>query len=87
VRGVCYEHQADAALQTARTFWSRADDAVLTLEWALSRDPAIGTPIVPGATVRVAVFAGAKSVGLPTVLCTYEVTPSGGLVIYDLEFS
>lgn len=71
----------------ARGAWARADDAVQSFEWALSRDPRIGTPIARGATVRVAVFHGAKSVGLPTVLCTYEVVRSDGLDIFDLEFS
>lgn len=86
MKDVCYEHQAAAALDTARIFWPRADEVMETLEWTLVRDPTAGLPLYPGSAQRLVVFQGAKSAKLPTVECTFEIEPDK-LIFHDLEFS
>jgi hypothetical protein len=57
------------------------------MEWALSRDGQhLGMPLVHGGSQRLVVFDGAKSVGMPSVDCVFEVSGSGTIVIHDLEF-
>lgn len=85
MQGIVYEHQASAAIDTARFFWPRIDDVIETLEWTLLRDPSAGTALYPGSPLRVVVFEGAKSVGMPTVTCTFERKTSG-ITFHDLEF-
>lgn len=85
MKSVVYEHQAAAALDTARQFWPRVDDVMITLEWTLVRDPKAGMPLVEGSAQRLVVFEGAQSVGFPTVECTFEVK-AHELVFHDLEF-
>jgi hypothetical protein len=43
-------------------------------------------PLVHGGSQRLVVFDGAKSVGMPSVDCVFEVSGSGTIVIHDLEF-
>jgi hypothetical protein len=85
VRGVIYEHQAAAAIDTARVLFPRLGDAIELLEWALVRDPKAGTALADGSNIWVVVFQGAASVGLPTIEVIYEIRPDH-IVFHDLEF-
>ncbi len=85
MKGVIYQHQAAAAVDTARALFKRLGDAVEAIEWALVHDPKAGVPLYEGASIRVVVFQGAKSVGMPTIEVTFEETPSA-IVFHDLEF-
>ena len=86
MRDICYEHQAVAALDTARIFWPRVDEVIQVLEWTLVRDPTAGLSLSPGDQRRLVIFKGAKSAKLPTVECTFEVH-ADRLIFHDLEFS
>ncbi len=86
MRGVRYEHEAAAAVDTARVFWPRTDDVMQMLEWALIRDTSAGVPVMPESHIRLVVFPGAKSIKMPTVYCCFEVSPDQ-IIFHDLEFS
>jgi hypothetical protein len=59
VRTVVYEHQAAAALDTARILFKRDDAAGRSM----------------GGTLRLLVFRQAKSVGMPAIECIFDVRP------------
>jgi hypothetical protein len=85
VKGVVYENQASAAITTARALYPRMGDAVDLIEWAIVRDPEMGTALFPGSRMRMVVFQGAASVGIPTIEVVFE--DSGERVtIHDMEF-
>lgn len=85
MRGVVYEHQAAAAVDTAKVLWRRLNDAVEVCEWALIRDPGMGIPVDEGSCLRMVVFQGASSVGIPTIEIVFEDTGSN-IIFHDLEF-
>lgn len=85
MKGVIYEHQAAAAADTAKALWPRQEDVMTTIEWALVRDPGIGVPLFHGSPIKVAVFNGAPSIGMPTVEITYQET-ANAIILHDLEF-
>ena len=85
VKGVVYEHQAAAAVDTAKALWPRLGDAVEALEWALVRDPEMGVPLIPGRPMRMVVFEGARSIGMPTIEVIFE-DATDCLTLHDLEF-
>jgi hypothetical protein len=86
VKGVIFQHEAAAQADTARALWVRADDVISTIEWTLARDQSAGVPLVAGGALRLVIFPGAKSVGMPNAECIFEDT-HGGVIIHDLEFS
>ena len=70
---------------TARALYPRLGDAVETIEWAIVRDPKMGTTLSQGSRFRLVIFEGARSVGMPTIEVIFEETPLY-LVIHDMEF-
>lgn len=85
MKEVIYEHQADAAIQTARALFSRLGDTIEIIEWAIVRDPGMGTALAPTSKMRMVVFQGGASVGLPTVEVVFEVRAEC-IVFHDLVF-
>ena len=85
MKSVIFDAGADAAADAARPMWKRTSDAISTVEWALARDPEIGRPLVDGGDLLLAVFEGAKSIGLPTIEVLYH-DKAHSVIIRDLEF-
>lgn len=85
MKGVIYEHKAAAAVDTAKALYRRLGDAVEAIEWAIVRDPRMGVPLFPGGSLRLVIFEGARSVGMPTIEVIFEETRTS-VVIHDLEF-
>lgn len=85
MKGVRYEHQAAAAVDTARALWPRMGDAIDTIEWSIVRDTKMGQPLAPGSAIRLVVFQGAASVGIPTIEVSFEETQDC-IIFHDLEF-
>lgn len=85
MKGVVYEHQASAAIDTARALYRRLGDAVEAIEWAIVRDPQMGVALTTGDKRRMVVFAGGKSIGMPTIEVIFEETAKT-IIIHDMEF-
>jgi hypothetical protein len=85
VKAVVYEHEAAAQADVARLLWPRGDDVIIAIEWALARDPKAGLPYGVSDALRFAVFAGAKSKGMPSVDVLFRVEPDRVLIV-DIEF-
>lgn len=85
MKSVIYDPGADATADAARLLFLRAGDAIQTVEWSLARDPQVGQPLVPGGSLLMAVFAGAKSIGLPTIEVLYRDLPNS-VIIEEMEF-
>lgn len=86
MKSVCFEHEAAAAADAAKVLWKRGEDAIATIVWSLARDDVMGTPIMPGSPIRLAVFDGAKSIGLPKIEYMFEIREHDVRII-DMEFS
>jgi hypothetical protein len=76
LREVRYETEAQQAIDDACEIWLRADDQVRLLEWAIVRDPTVGTPLTESGNVRAISAQGAASISSPTVTLVYEIEPS-----------
>lgn len=85
MRTVRYEHEATAALDTARVLYKRIDDIMTALEWALIHDDRAGLPIVPGGPIRLFVFDRVVSAGMPRIECFLEYQGEY-VIIHQLEF-
>lgn len=86
MKGVIYENRAAAAADTAKVLYPRLGDAVEAIEWAVVRDPTMGWSLLEGSRLRLVIFEGAKSVGMPTIEVIFEETPTA-VVIHDMVFS
>lgn len=82
---VIYDEPARIASNEAEDIWSRADDAVIALEWALMHDPNAGDPITESGETRVIVYQGAKSAQMPTITAVYSFSTET-LFLHDLKF-
>jgi hypothetical protein len=63
----------DAELEDARRRWARVDDAWNAIEWALARDPEVGTPVTESGTARSFIFEGSWAHEMPTIRVLYVV--------------
>lgn len=70
---VCYEPEAQTAIDDACEAWLRTDDQVFLLEWAIARDPKEGKPLTESGQTRALTLEGAKSIGAPTVTFVYVI--------------
>jgi hypothetical protein len=86
VRTIAYEHQAAAALDTARALYPRVEHVITALEWLLARDDNAGLPLVAGGRLRLLVFKKAASIRVPAIECLFEYQAEK-VIIHDLEFT
>lgn len=56
---------ARASLDYAREQWSGTEMAWMAIEWALSRDPAIGRSLTEKGNLRAFLYDGARSIKQP----------------------
>ena len=68
------ETRVSDALHDACLKWPRADEAWDAVTWALMRDPTVGRPLIEGGALRLTIWAGAKSIGMPDIRITYRIT-------------
>ena len=75
MRDIRYESEAQQAIDDGCEVWLRTDDQVSLLEFALVRDPMVGTPLTESGNVRAVSVQGALSNSSPTVTFLYEIQP------------
>lgn len=80
------EPRVSEALHDACIKWSRTDEAWEAVTWALMRDPTNGQPLVEGGDLRLTIWAGAKSIGMPDIRIIYRITETA-IEILDAEFA
>jgi hypothetical protein len=86
VRDVREEYDVENAVNAACKRWSRADEAWEAVKWALAHDPySAGPAITESGLIRVFVFEGAQSIGMPTIRAVYAVEPTA-VSIKAVEF-
>lgn len=88
--GIIWEPRASAAADDAELEWTRANDVIQAIEFALMRDPNAGKPMTESGLLRVLVYSGALSIDQPTVVVTYEKRQNfegQNIIIHDIEFS
>jgi len=77
MRDVVESIEVMAEVDEASHRWTRLEDAWSAVQWALSRDPTLGEPLVEGGHIRSFVFVGSYAHDMPTidvVYVVYEVT-------------
>lgn len=65
--------EVSEALDDAVERWPRAEDAWMTFEWAVVRDPEVGEPLTESGKTRTITLEGARSIGLPTLTVVYVI--------------
>lgn len=81
-----WERAAEEAADAAEERWSRADEVIRAIEWAVTRDPNKGEPLNESGTLRVFTYPGARSIDQPTAVVTYEVQELN-IIFHDVEFT
>ncbi len=77
VRGVCEERSVEEAVNEACRRWPRAEEAWEAVKWAIGRDPhGAGPALTESGMIRLMVFDGARSIGMPSVRAVYVVGPA-----------
>jgi hypothetical protein len=77
VRDVREEEDVRKCVDAAYARWPRTDEAWEAVTWALAHDPfSAGPAISESGLVRVFVFDGARSIGMPTVRAVYVIEPA-----------
>lgn len=73
MRDFRYDTEAAKAIDEACETWSRTDDAVFLIEWAITRDPREGKALTESGITRALTYQGASSIQMPTVTFVYEI--------------
>ena len=73
LRDICYETEAQKAIDDACEGWLRTDDQVQLLEWIIVRDPQEGLALTESGLTRSLTLQGAASISSPTVTFVYEI--------------
>jgi hypothetical protein len=71
VHTIRLDSAVEGDLDDARRKWERVDDAWNTIEWALARDPTIGTPLSESGLARSLVVDGSWAHDMPTIQIVY----------------
>ena len=66
--------------------WPRAADAWEHITWVLSKSPKEGAPLNETGDLRLLIFAGAKSIGMPDIRLIYRIE-NPTLRLLDVEFT
>lgn len=81
------EPQVAEALAEACNKWPRTEDAWEAITWVLSKDPKLcGTPLNETGNLRVMIYAGAKSIGMPDIRLIYRIS-NPTIELLDAEFT
>lgn len=75
MRDFRYDSEAANAIEAACETWTRTDDAVFLIEWAITRDPTEGKSLTESGDIRQLSLQGAVSIQMPTVTFVYEIDP------------
>jgi hypothetical protein len=77
MRDVREERVVQKAVDAAYLRWPRTEEAWEAVTWALAHDPfSAGPAVSESGLVRIFVFDGARSIGMPTVKAVYTIEPS-----------
>lgn len=71
------EAAVQQAVDAAYRRWPRAEQAWEAVTWAVARDPyGAGAALTETELVRLMVFDGARSIGMPSVRAVYVIEPT-----------
>ena len=87
MRDVREEPGVQSRVDEAYRRWARATEAWDAVVWSIARDPfGAGPSLTESGTVRIMVFDGARSIGMPSVKAVYVIEPAA-IIVREVVFT